>query len=141
MSIFKRFTRSQKGSARHEIGAAGDGNFGIGAPLHLAWEFRPLPGAGALQWAFETLQLPMYTPIGAGTRNRRQFFTNSGVMVALQGITLVPLGGSPIEGTLTGQFVTSPLLDVQQAENSSIQSPAYQSRPNAFELPNYSVTA
>jgi hypothetical protein len=143
VSIFKRFSQAgRNGNARHDIGAAGDGNFGVGAPYHQAWEFRPLPGAGANQWAWETLALPMYSPIGWGVRNRRQFFTNNGQsMVAVQGVTLAPLGGTPIEGTLTGQFVTAPLLDVTQAEASGMQSPAYQSRPNAFEMPNYSVTA
>jgi hypothetical protein len=136
--IFRRFGSGGKNrQRRHEIGAAGDGNFGYGAPYHQAWEYRQLPGAGALQWAWETLALPLYTPIGAGTRNQRQFKATASnpVMVAVQGITIQPLGGSPIQGDLTGEFVTQPLMDVQQAEASGIVYPSYNAPPNQFELP------
>lgn len=133
MSIWKRITAGKSGP-RHEIGAAGDAGFG--ATYHQAWEYRPLPGAGANQWAWETLALPMYTPIGTGVRQQRQFRVNAGgVMVAVQGMTIAPLGGSPIGGDLTGQFVTQPLLDIQQAEGAGIQTPAYQTTPNSFEIP------
>lgn len=139
MSIFKRYSQNGKrATARHEIGAAGDGNFGYGAPYHQAWEFRPLPGAGAKQWAWETLALPLYTPIGAGTRNQRQFkaTASSPVMVAVQGITIVPISGAPIQGDLTGQFITQPLLDIQQAEASGMILPPYTTAPNQFEMPS-----
>jgi len=143
MSIFRRFTKSTRhnSGARFEVGAAGN-NFGVGAPYHQAWEFRPLPGAGAAQWAWETLALPMYTPIGAGTRNRRQFLGSGSnpTYVAVQGITLAPLGGTPVGGDLTGQFVTQPLYDLQQAEMSGIVMPtAYQPGVNPFEMPNYTA--
>lgn len=134
MSMWRRFSKGLRGHDRHEIGAAGQSGFG--APYHQAWEFRPLPGAGANQWAWETLALPMYTPIGAGTRNKRQFFTNMGTMVAVQGVVLTDLAGAPVGGDLTGQFVTQPLLDVTQAEASGIQTPAYSAAPNAFEFPS-----
>jgi hypothetical protein len=136
--MFKRFLQGPRGHRRHEIGAAGENGFG--APYHQAFEYRPLPGAGAGQWAWETLALPMYTPIGAGTRNKRQFAANEGgIYVAVQGITITPLGGSPIGGDLTGQFTTQPLLDVQQAEASGIQTPAYASPANINEMPVMSI--
>ena len=138
MAMWARFTRGLRGHDRHEIGAAGD--HGFGATYHMAWEFRPLPGAGAAQWAWETLALPMYTPIGTGVRLQRQFMTRGGVMVALQGVTLTDLAGAPIGGDLTGQFVTQPLLDVTQAEASGIQTPAYNSPSNQFEFPSLSMS-
>jgi hypothetical protein len=137
MSLWKRFTRGKRGHARHEIGAAGANGFG--APYHMAWEYRPLPGAGANQWAWETLALPMYTPIGAGTRNRRQQMTRGGVMVAVQGVVLTDLAGAPVGGTLTGQFTTQPLLDVTQAEAGGIQTPAYTAPANQFEFPSQAM--
>ena len=135
MNLFARLVKGSRGHPRHEIGAAGDAGFG--APYHRVWEYRPLPGAGAAQWAWETLLLPRYTPIGAGTGTVRGGFKPYGspVMVAVQGTTLVGLGGSPVGGDLTGQFTTQPLLDVTQAEAAGFQTPAYSSAPNSFELP------
>lgn len=135
MSIFRRFTRGIRGHDRQEIGAAGDAGFGN--QYKQAWEFRPLPGAGAGQWAWETLALPTYSAIGWGVRNRRQFRASASnpVMVAVQGITLTDLGGAPIGGILTGQFNTQPLLDVQQAEAAGIQTPAYSAPANLYEMP------
>jgi hypothetical protein len=137
MNMFRRFTKGLRGHDRHEIGAAGASGFG--APYHQAWEYRPLPGAGANQWAWETLCLPMYTPIGAGTRNARQQMTRGGVMVAVQGVVLTDIVGAPVGGDLTGQFVTQPLLDVQQAEQAGIQTPAYTAPANQFEFPSQAM--
>ncbi len=134
----RRFLKGSRGHDRHEFGVGAAGDAGFGAPYKQAWEYRPLPGAGANQWAWETLALPLYTPIGSGVRQRRQFMTGEragGVMVAVQGVTLAPLGGTPIGGDLTGQFVTQPLLDVQQAEAAGIQTPAYAAPTNSFEMP------
>lgn len=144
--MFRLFSNSGKRghryggpSPRYEIGGAGP-DFGIGVPYKRVWEHRDLPGAGANQWAWETLALPMYTPIGAGTQNKRQFRATASnpVMVAVQGITIVPIGGAPIQGDMIGQFMTQPLMDISQAEGSGIvYNPylAYATPPNQFEMP------
>jgi|SRR5579862_308950 len=127
---------------RIENGHPSGPDFGIGVPYKQVWEHRRLPGAGANQWAWETLALPMYTPIGAGTRNVRQMRvvgSTGPVMVAVQGITLVSLGGAPVQGDLTGEFITQPLLDMTQAEGAGMIYPAYNTPPNQFQLPSGST--
>lgn len=135
MGIIRKFTRGLFGHPRHEIGANTAGGSGFGAPYKQAWEYRPLPGAGAQQWAWTTLALPMYTPIGWGVRNKRQLAATAScpVMVAQQGITLSPVQGSPIMGQQTGQFVTGPLLDVTLAEQAGLAEAP--SNPNQYEFP------
>lgn len=132
--MLSRFTKGLFGHPRHErghIGAAGDAGFG--ATYKQAWEFRPLPGAGALQYAWQTLALPLYTPIGAGVRNQRQFrgTQSAPVMVAVQGTTLAPIQGTPIIGEQTGQFTQAPLLDIQQAEDYG-----FVSQSNSYAMPS-----
>lgn len=48
-------------------------NAAIGTLFPWAYARRPLPGPGAENLAYLTLQLPQLTPIGAGVANRRQF--------------------------------------------------------------------
>lgn len=142
--MFSRFFKGSDGHPRHRrgtpAGAAGDAGFG--APMVQQWAYRPLPGAGALQWAYEALALPRYTPIGAGVHNKRQFRATGSnmVMVAVQGVTLNPIQGSPVLGDMTGQFVTQPLLDVQLAEAAGIQGAPYSAPANSFELPSGGAT-
>lgn len=88
------------------------GASGFGAPYHQAFSFHPLPEAGAMQYSYDTLCLPKYSPIGNGPGNMREFQTIGSSMQALQGVHLTAIG-SP--GVLTGQFVSQPLQDVTTA--------------------------
>lgn len=110
-----RFFSKKKTEVAPAIRAKGASGFG--APLHYSWGFRELPGAGAGQYAFETMALPRYSPIGNGVRTVRGWDYTQGVKVALQGVNLEAIG-SP--GVKTGGFYASPLTDT----NSTDLSPA-----------------
>jgi hypothetical protein len=141
MRAIRRFLKGQFGHPRHEIGANTAGGNGFGAPYKQAWEYRPLPGAGAQQWAWTTLALPRYTPIGWGVRNKRQLAATAScpVMVAFQGATISPVQGSPVMGQQTGQFVTQPLLDVTIAEQNGLAIAPQ--APGAYEFPSFASGA
>jgi hypothetical protein len=127
--------RTVSGSnARLDRGSFDDaiGSTGFGRSYHQAFGFRRLPDAGALQWAWLTLTLPMYTPIGGGVPNQRCFVAMEGPLAYVrQGVTIQMLGDP---GILTGQFVTQPLLDTSQPQPSGLQIPAFQ-MPGINELP------
>jgi len=92
-----------------EVVDATAGRNGYGKPTNYHFSKRGTPTGGANVYAFDTLQLPMYTAIGWGVANRADFRTiNSAPRVeVVQGVTEVSLG-SP--GTLSGQFISQPLL-------------------------------
>lgn len=96
--------------AKQEVApyARAKGATGFGAPLQYSWGYRELPSAGAGQYAFETLALPRYSPIGNGVRTTRGWQYEQGVVFALQGVNLEAIG-SP--GVLTGGFYSAPLND------------------------------
>lgn len=90
--------------------ARAKGAQGFGAPLHYSWGWRELPGAGAGQYAFETLALPRYSAIGNGVRTNQGWMYDQPVLYALQGVNLEAIG-SP--GVKTGGFYAAPLTDTQ----------------------------
>lgn len=100
------FGRPQKKIAPH-ITAAGANGFG--KPFHIQFSYRPLPDAGAQQYAYDTLCLPKYSPIGNGPGNRRGFEYTARPMFALRGTTLQAIGAP---GVLSGQFYSGPLTDI-----------------------------
>lgn len=81
----------------------------------LAFERKELPGAGAGQYAWEVLGLPVYWPFG----NSAAFVTNplretSPFSYAYHAVGLV---GVPAVGVIQGQFATQPLIDTTSAQN------------------------
>lgn len=105
---------------------------GYGVPLHLAFEYRSLPDAGANQYAFETLLLPRYTPIGTGVPNQNTFGAYAGqTQWAIQGVYLTRIGNP---GIISGDFVSpGPLIDTS--------SSALGGYNNAPDVPNYLIPA
>lgn len=100
------------------------GGVGYGKPHGIGYTYRGNNlGQGANVWAWETLALPMYTAIGTGIPNLRNFdaAASSGVMYQKQGISIQTLG-SP--GNLTGSFNSSALLNID-APASSLPMPAF----------------
>ena len=92
---------------------------GFGAPLHIAFERRELPGAGALQYAFETLALPMYTPIGWGVANKSEIRTSDSSPTVYQQQT-IGIESLAYNGNLSGQFVQEPLVNTNDATNAGL---------------------
>ena len=88
---------------------------GFGAPWHLVFTYRPLPEAGAMQYSYDTLALPKYSPIGNGPGNAREFVTIGSCVQPLHGVHLNAIGGP---GILTGQFIGQPLHDIVGAPSN-----------------------
>lgn len=108
------------------------GGSGYGAPLHYSFGYRELPGAGAMQYAFETLCLPTYPTIGYGPSVQRGWDYTQGVVFALQGVTLEAIG-SP--GVKTGGIYSQPLTDTQPSELSPATQAALMMANRGFALP------
>lgn len=124
-----RFFKKQAQEVAPPIRAAG--SQGFGAPLQYSFGYRELPGAGAGQYAFETLALPRFSPIGNGVATQRGWDYTQAVVFALQGVTLEAIG-SP--GVKTGGFYSAPLTDTQSSDLSPATLAALQMRNN-FALP------
>lgn len=107
---------------------------GFGAPFHQVYSWHPLPEAGAMQYSYDTLCLPLYSPIGNGPGNQREFITVGASMQALHGVHLTAIG-SP--GVLTGQFEGQPLVDITSATEQQANN-AYAGitlNPGQYQLP------
>lgn len=96
---------------------------GFGAPLHIAFERRELPGSGARQYAFETLALPMYTPIGWGVANKDSFDPNGSPIVGWD--QTIGIDSLIYNGDYTGQIVSQPLLNTDSTDNSDLVVAAF----------------
>lgn len=87
----------------------------------MTFEKKELPGAGAQQYAFETLGLPAYPVFGysgAHVENPlRETFPASYVFQA------VGLVGNPPLSISQGQFITQPLMDPSTAASTGIVLP------------------
>lgn len=95
----------------------------------LAFEFKPLPGAGAGQYAWETLGLPVYPVYGRGNLNVvNPSFVSSPFGYAYHAVGLV---GIPPTGILQGQFATQPLMDPDQAMASGVTTQQVPNAPTA----------
>jgi len=94
-----------------------DGNVDVPGAFQLIWVRQRLPDAGAEQYSFETLDLPVQTPIGAGVAVRQPFIpTQRGDQpyfpvqhVALQGF-----------GQVSGGIVSQPLFNPKYPGYSGI---------------------
>lgn len=106
---------------------------GFGAPLHIAFEYRPLPGSGARQYAYETMALPMTTPIGWGVQNQQSFDPTGSPIVAWDqtiGIESLFYNGDP-----SGQIVGQPLVNVDSSQPADGLQVAAFMGAGANELP------
>jgi hypothetical protein len=102
---------------------------------HLTWEKKELPGAGAGQYAWETLGLPPYARFGFGNINvqnpLKETFPASYVFQA------VGIVGNPPSSIVQGQFITQPLMDPDTAANIGIVTPgAVNAGPNSISNPS-----
>ena len=88
------------------------GASGFGKRYAQVWEYRPLPGAGAQQYAWETLVLPLYSAIGWGQAVTLPMRATDPTMSQKKGITLTTIGNP---GILHGQFVSQPLMSEADA--------------------------
>jgi len=69
---------------------------------------RPLPEPGVENYAFLSEYLNPQTPIGAGIANRRQYWFQTPTTIVSHVIGVQGIGG-----LIHGQFVGTPLTDVQ----------------------------
>lgn len=70
------------------------------------WERKPLPSPGAMNYAFETLSLPPFSPIDGAISNRGQLsLFQYGQLYQYQAVNTV---GVP---TVSGQVIMQPLFD------------------------------
>ncbi len=109
------------------------GSQGFGAPLHYSWGARPVPSTGAGSYAFETLALPRYSPLGTGvgTNPGPGWFHTTPAAFALQGVNLTAIGAP---GVPTGGAYTAPLDDTQPTNLPPETLMALQT-PQSFILP------
>jgi len=87
---------------------AGQQGFGKAFALHYTQHRQPDPGIAA--FSYDTEALPLYTAIGWGVQNSRQFKSapSNPVVYQLQGISLTTIGNP---GNLAGTFVSTGLID------------------------------
>lgn len=109
------------------------GASGFGAPLAIAHEFRPLPGSGARQYAFETLALPLYTPIGSGVANKDSFDSFGSPIVGWD--QTVGIQSLIYNGNYSGQIVATPLLNTDSNPDADLVVAAF---GQSYELPGHS---
>jgi len=112
-------------SRRHRIERFPDtpGVDGFGAPLGIAYEYRELPGSGARQYAYDTLALPMYTPIGWGVANKQAFQAYGSPIVGYE--QTVGIESLIYNGNYTGQITSAPLFNTDSNDNSDMVVNAY----------------
>lgn len=72
------------------------------------WQKKRLPTPGAQNYAFETLGLTEFTPIGAGVRNRNAFRVLQKPQLYVNGQAYLTSG---LGGIAAGQMIFQPLLD------------------------------
>ena len=109
---------------------------GLGQPGALVWERKPLPSAGAMQYAFETYGTPVYDfALGNGATYIRKPFNPTSP--AFWAEFTAPILSNPPINTFQGQFATQPLVDPNTAlalgivGEGSIPPDAYNAIPSA----------
>lgn len=112
--MFEIFHRIRKAHELIRSGAVAGGR--------LTWERKPLPDAGAMQYAFETYGTPVYDFVlgnGAAVIRRPLVETQPAQWARFT----APIISNPVNNMTTGQFATQPLMDPNTAENLSISAP------------------
>lgn len=108
---------------------------GVADHYRMTFERKELPGAGAQQYAFETLGLPPYPTFGySGSHVTNPLRETSPFSYAFQAVGIV---GNPPVSIVQGQFITQPLMDPSTAINNGIVlSGAISGGPNAISNPS-----
>lgn len=99
--------------------------------LHFTRHAQPDPGMAAV--SYDLLQLPVYTPIGSGIQNRRQWktFPSNPVVQQRQGLQITTVGNP---GYLAGSFVATPLIDTRSPSAQANDGPAANAIPSPGEF-------
>ncbi len=107
------------------------GSQGFGAPFTIQYTQHRQPDPGIAAFSYDVLRLPLYTAIGWGVQNKRQFKSSPSNPVVWQdqAITLTTIGNP---GNLAGTFWTTGLIDTTSSPGS-LQAPAI-AAPGSFEL-------
>lgn len=123
------FNRRPKQEDTRDVDVGGSDGFGAQYGVHYTRHAQPDPGIAA--YSYDTLALPLYTAIGGGIQNQRQFASAPSNIVVVQhqaiGITTI---GNP--GNLAGTFTSGPLLDTSSEAGDAGASAI--PRPGEFEL-------
>lgn len=88
------------------------GSDGFGAPFGIHYTRHRQPDPGIAAYSYDTIALPLYTSIGVGIQNKRQFTyaPSGGVVYQNQAIALTTVGNP---GYLAGTLRSSPLIDTR----------------------------
>ena len=108
------------------------GSAGFSTPFGLAYTRHAQPDPGIAAFSYDAMALPLYTAIGGGVQNARQFKSapSNTVVYQRQAIALTTVGNP---GNLAGTFGSGPLIDTtsQPGDPSPNAIPA----PGSFMLP------
>lgn len=109
----------------------GTSGFGAKYAIHYTRHAQPDPGIAAN--SYDTLALPLYTPIGWGVQNKRQFLSepSNPVVWQNQAIALTTVGNP---GNLAGTFVSTGLIDVDSDPSQDTLTYALP-QPGEFQIP------
>jgi hypothetical protein len=120
----------RKAPKTKNVPVGGSQGFGVAYAVHYTRHRQPDPGIAA--YSYDTLALPLYTAIGWGVQNKRQFaFAPSNAVLYQQQAVGITTVGNP--GNLAGTFVSTGLIDVDSSP-SDIQMPTIAS-PGSFVIP------
>lgn len=100
--------------------------------LHFTRHAQPDPGMAAV--SYDVLQLPVYTPVGSGIQNKRQWrtFPSNPVVGQAQGVQITTIGNP---GFLAGTLVSSPLIDTRSDGSMSVGD-GFMPIPGEFVIPS-----
>ena len=115
-----------------EGAANSPGSQGFGRAFQIQYTRHGQPDPGIAANSYDMMLLPIYTAIGAGVQNRRQFQSapSNTVVVQRQAVGLTTVGNP---GNLAGTFVSTPLLDVTSSPGD-VQAFAIPA-PGSFMIP------
>lgn len=124
------FTRRRREEVIQNPRASGGSGFTL--PFGIAYTRHRQPDPGIAANSYDTLALPLYTPIGWGVQNKRQWQSapSNTVVYQEQAIALTTIGNP---GNLSGTFVSGPLIDTQ-SNAGNVQAYAIP-EPGSFMLP------
>lgn len=104
---------------------------GVRNDYRMTFERKELPGAGAQQYAFETLGLPPYPTFGySGSHVENPLKETFPASYVFQAVGIV---GNPPLSIAQGQIITQPLMDPTSAVNQGVVLPgSISGGPNAI---------
>ncbi len=105
----------------HDIGQrANSGRFTVIMHQGYTWVRKALAGPGAMNYAFDSLELAESTPIGPGIR-QRQFWNKTQAPLFVDSM-MRPVSG--YGGVAQGQMISQPLLDPYNNRYGNIMGPS-----------------